>query len=311
MKAIGEMISRFSDTDVPVLITGESGTGKELIANAIHSRSSGNNGRFIKVNCANITKDLLESELFGYERGAFTGAVHNKPGRFEFAHGGNIFLDEISEMSPLLQSKLLSFLQEGEFYRLGGKSQVKVEARVITASNRDVEKMVREGTLREDLFYRLNGIRIRVPPLREREGEVIRLARYFLRKYSLIFKRPIKELSEQSLTLISEYSWPGNVRELENVIKKIVVLENEEAALRDSMHGKRDVRAVSDDALDDHAECSLREIGRKAALEAEREAIERVLGQTCWNRTQAAKILRVSYKTLLSRIKEFELGNKM
>jgi len=311
MKAIGEMIRRFSDADVPVLVTGESGTGKELIANAIHSRSLGKNGRFIKVNCANIPKDLLESELFGYERGAFTGAVHNKPGRFEFAHGGTIFLDEVGEITPLLQSKLLNFLQEGEFFRLGGKSRIKVDARVITASNRDVEEIVREGILREDLFYRLNVIRIRVPPLREREEEITRLARYFLQKYSLIYKQPIKRLSERALTLISEYSWPGNVRELENFIRKTVVLNNEETALRDLICYKRDSKTFSDYDLHDHAECSLREIGKKAALEAERKAIERILDQTCWNRTQAAKILQVSYKTLLSRIKEFELSNKI
>jgi transcriptional regulator with PAS, ATPase and Fis domain len=304
MGAIGTIVSRISDTDIPVLITGESGVGKELVAHAIHSRSLRKNAPFVKVNCTIIPENLMESELFGYEKGAFTGASHNKPGRFEFANEGTIFLDEIGSLSTSLQIKLLRVLQEGEFFRLGGQSEIKVSARVITATNGDLERMVREKTFREDLFYRLNVIRIELPPLREREGEIVHLVRYFLRKYSEVYNRPVKELSDTTLSLLSKYSWPGNIRELENLIKKMVILDDEEAVLRELVSYEKGKKSVVSNDIDDYGDYSLQRIGKEASIKAEREAIKKVLEKTCWNRSKAAKTLRVSYKTLLYKIKE-------
>lgn len=304
MRAIGTIVSRISDTDIPVLITGESGVGKELAAHAIHSRSLRKDAPFVKVNCAIIPENLMESELFGYEKGAFTGASYNKPGRFEFANEGTIFLDEISALPTSLQLKLLRVLQEGEFFRLGGQSEIKVNTRLITATNSDLERMVREKTFREDLFYRLNVIRIEIPPLREREGEVVHLVRYFLGKYSEVYNRPVKELSDTTLSLLSKYSWPGNVRELENVIKKMLILDDEEAFLGELVRDEKGEKNVVSNDSDDYGDYSLRKVGKEASLKAEREAIKKVLEKTCWNRSQAAKILKVSYKTLLYKIKE-------
>jgi transcriptional regulator with PAS, ATPase and Fis domain len=305
MRAIGTIIRRISDTDIPVLITGESGVGKELVAHAIHSCSLRKEAPFVKVNCAIIPENLIESELFGYEKGAFTGAFYNKPGRFEFANEGTIFLDEISNLSTSLQIKLLRVLQEGEFFRLGGQSEIKVNARVITATNSNLESMVKGKTFREDLFYRLNVIRIEIPPLREREGELIHLVRYFLEKYSEVYNRPVKELSDTTLSLLLKYRWPGNVRELENVIKRMVILDEEEAVLGELVSDeKRKKNIVSNDSEDYGGDYSLQKIGKEASLRAEREAIKNVLEKTCWNRSQAAKILKISYKTLLYKIKE-------
>jgi transcriptional regulator with PAS, ATPase and Fis domain len=309
MKALGEIVKRISDTDVPVLITGESGTGKELVAHAIHARSLRNNKDFVKVNCATIPKELLESELFGYEKGAFTGADSNKPGRFEFAHGGTIFLDELGDMPLFLQSKLLRVLQDGQFFRLGGKTEINVDARVITSTNRDLERMVAKGEFREDLFYRLNVIRVHIPPLRERKEEIFPLARHFLQKYGRLYGRPGKNLSEKTFSLLTDYTWPGNVRELENMIRKMVVLENEETVLREFISIRREEIDPGLSEQGDHPRYSLRNIGKKAALEAEKKAIRKVLEQTRWNRSKAAKILRVSYKTLLYKIKESGLDN--
>src|SRR5437660_9373852 len=227
MREVRELIGRVADTDVTVLIRGESGTGKELVARGVHSASPRRDRAFVKVNCAALPAELLESELFGFERGAFTGAIQHKPGKFEFANHGTMFLDEISEMSPALQAKLLQVLQDGEFARLGGKHDVHVDVRIIAATNRDLERAVGSGQFREDLFFRLNVVSIFVPPLRDRREEIPMLTEYFLKKYSVQYNKPYSDISQDTIRLFMDYDWPGNVRELENLIKRAVVLATE------------------------------------------------------------------------------------
>src|SRR5262249_27764357 len=207
-----------------VLVRGESGTGKELVARALYASSLRRDKPFVKVNCAALPTELLESELFGFERGAFTGAIHHKPGKFEFANHGTLFLDEIGDMSPALQGKLLQVLQDGTFSRLGGTRDVRVDVRVIAATNRDLERAVADGRFREDLYFRLNAVSIRVPPLRERREEIPVLTEYLLKKHSVQYHKRCSPLSPETLRLFAEYDWPGNVRELENLIKRAVIL---------------------------------------------------------------------------------------
>ena len=227
MLGVRDLIERVSDTDVTILIRGESGTGKELIARALHEQSLRRDKPFVKVNCAALPTELLESELFGFEKGAFTGAIQHKPGKFEFANHGTMFLDEIGDMSPPLQAKLLQVLQDGEFSRLGGKNDVHVDVRVITATNRDLEVAVAEGQFREDLYYRLNVVAINLPPLRERLEEIPFLTDHFLKKYSVQYNKPRTGVSADVARRFMEYEWPGNVRQLENMIKRMVVLGSE------------------------------------------------------------------------------------
>jgi transcriptional regulator with GAF, ATPase, and Fis domain len=224
---VRDLIERVADTDVTVLIRGESGTGKEIVAHALHERSVRHDKPFVKVNCAALPTELLESELFGFEKGAFTGAIQQKPGKFEHANEGTIFLDEIGDMSVPLQAKLLQVLQDGEFSRLGGKNDVQVDVRVITATNRDLETAVASGEFREDLYFRLNVVTISMPPLRERREEVPLLAEHFLKKYAVQYNKPPVEISPELSRHFMEYNWPGNVRELENMIKRMVVLGSE------------------------------------------------------------------------------------
>jgi len=224
MAEVQDMIERVADTDVTVLIRGESGTGKELVARALCASSFRRDKPFVKVNCAALPTELLESELFGFERGAFTGAMQHKPGKFEFANHGTMFLDEIGDMSLQLQAKLLQVLQDGEFSRLGGKHDIRVDVRVVAATNKDLEQAVAANQFREDLFFRLNVVSISLPPLRERREEVPILTDYFLKKYSVQYNKPCVDLSADTLRLLTEYDWPGNVRELENLIKRTVVL---------------------------------------------------------------------------------------
>ena len=227
MTEVKDLIDRVSDTDVTVLVRGESGTGKELVARALHAQSLRKDKPFVKVNCAALPTELLESELFGFEKGAFTGAIQHKPGKFEFANHGTMFLDEIGDMSASLQAKLLQVLQDGEFSRLGGKSDVHVDVRVIAATNRDLEQAVRDGLFREDLYFRLNVVTITLPPLRERREEVPILTDYFLKKYSVQYNKPLTTISPALAQLFLEFDWPGNVRQLENLIKRMVVLGTE------------------------------------------------------------------------------------
>src|SRR5689334_16964026 len=233
MAEVRDLIERVSDTDVTVLIRGESGTGKELVARALHERSLRNTKSFVKVNCAALPAELLESELFGFEKGAFTGAIQHKPGKFEFANHGTMFLDEIGEMSFPLQAKLLQVLQDGEFARLGGKADVQVDVRVIAATNRDLEAAVAQGQFREDLYFRLNVVTINLPPLRERREEVPILIDHFLKKYAVQYNRPQTSISDDLHRQMLTYSWPGNVRQLENMVKRMVVLGTEAPILKE------------------------------------------------------------------------------
>jgi two-component system response regulator AtoC len=316
LRRIREVIEQIRDTDVTVLIQGESGVGKEIVARTIHATSSRARAPFVKVNCAALPEDLLESELFGYEKGAFTGAVARKAGKFEVAHTGTIFLDEIGEMSPALQAKLLQVLQDSEFSHLGGNRPIRVDVRVVCATNRTLEQMVREGRFREDLYFRLNVVSVSVPPLRERREEIPRLAELFLARYSAKYGRPRRRLSPELLRLLQRHPFPGNVRELENMIKRIVVLEGEESIFEELLGGgplgtSRAASAFESllaEIEETAGELPLREVGRRAALEAERETIERVLHRTSWNRKQAARLLGVSYKTLLQKIRECGLS---
>ncbi len=315
MQSVREIIEQVADADVTVLISGESGVGKEVIARTTHELSNRASQRFVKVNCAALPEALLESELFGYERGAFTGASTRKAGKFELANHGTMFLDEIAEMSPPLQAKLLQVLQDGQFSRLGGQTDVQVDARVVVATNRDLEEMVQSGTFREDLYYRLNVVNIHVPALRERTEEIPVLVSHFLEMYSHKYQREVHAISDRLMQAFMSYPWPGNVRELENMIKRITVLQSEDAIEKEIMGGARPrSRAMSNvermvDEIDPIEQpVALRDIGRRAAREAEREALQRVLYQTHWNRKKAAKILEVSYKTLLQKIKECGLA---
>jgi two-component system response regulator AtoC len=237
MAEVQDLIERVADTDVTVLIRGESGTGKELVARALCASSLRRDKPFVKVNCAALPTELLESELFGFERGAFTGAIQHKPGKFEFANHGTMFLDEIGDMSFPLQAKLLQVLQDGEFSRLGGKHDVHVDVRVVAATNKDVEQAVASGAFREDLFFRLNVVSINLPPLRERREEIPILSDYFLKKYSVQYNKPCAELSHDTMRLLMDYDWPGNIRELENLIKRTVILGSEAPIRKEMTHG--------------------------------------------------------------------------
>ena len=309
MRRVRDLLEQVADTDVTVLIQGESGSGKEVVARTLHSLSGRSDEPLVKVNCAALPEDLLESELFGYEKGAFTGAHQRKQGKFEFAHEGTIFLDEIAEMSPGLQAKLLQVLQDGEFTRLGGNRDIHVDVRVVCATNRNLEQMVKDGGFREDLFFRLNVVSVALPPLRERREEIPRFVESFSRRFAVRYGKPIPELSDRLMNALERYSFPGNVRELENMIKRVIVLENEDLVIEEMLryeHGERGGSRLSsliDEIEATAGEIPLREVGRLAALEAEREAIDRALHHTNWNRKQAARLLGVSYKTLLQKIR--------
>ena len=322
MKDILTIMNQVAETNITVLVRGESGTGKELVSRTIHARSLRREKPFVKVLCAALPEGLLESELFGYEKGAFTGAHRRKPGKFEFANNGTIFLDEIGEIHPTLQAKLLQVLQDGEFSRVGGEVDVKVDARVITATNKHLERAVENGSFREDLFYRLNVVTIHLPPLRERKEEIPFLAEFFFNKYIQQYNKKQHPLSDQTLKLFQDYDWPGNIREMENTVKRMVVLENEDIILQklnDRMPQENSSftsvsEAIPPPALPEiHSEkaagYSLKEVGKEAAGKAEKTLIETILNQTHWNRKKAAQLLQISYKALLYKIKKYELND--
>jgi transcriptional regulator with GAF, ATPase, and Fis domain len=296
-------LQKAAPTKTTILILGESGTGKELFARAIHHFSGRGEYPFVPINCAAIPEELLESELFGHEKGAFTGAHARKLGKFELAHKGTVFLDEIGELDPGLQAKLLRALQEEEIERVGGTKAVKIDVRVIAASNKDLEREVAEKRFREDLYYRLSVFPIRVPPLRERPEDIPLIAEYFVRKYSADLKAGRKELSGGALRLLSEYEWKGNVRELENAIERAIILcdgntINPEHISISPLHGSPSLREVS-------MEGALEEVARRAVRIVEAERIRQALKEAGGNKTRTAEMLKVSYKTLLTKIKDY------
>src|SRR5918992_4031090 len=244
MRAIATVIEQVADSDVTVLIRGESGVGKELVSRAIHQRSTRRHRPFVKVNCAALPAELLESELFGHEKGAFTGAATTRIGKFEQADTGTIFLDEIGEMKAALQAKLLHVLQDGQFTKLGSNKTVSVDVRVVAATNRDLEAMLLRGDFREDLYYRLKVIEVTVPPLRERRGEISHLSEFFITRYARRYNRPVRHLSEELQRLFQSYEWPGNIRELENMIKRIVILQDEQLVIREMQRNMQRAAAV-------------------------------------------------------------------
>ena len=340
MQPVMTMIDRVADNDISVLLRGESGVGKEVIAREIHRRSPRRTNPFVKVNCAALPAELLESELFGHERGAFTGAASTRIGTFEFAQNGTIMLDEIGEMPLALQVKILHVLQDREFTKLGSNRLVEVDVRIIAATNRDLEAMMRAGTFREDLYYRLQVIEIHVPPLRERREEIPQLIEFFLLKFASVYRRPPVRPSLVLQENLLTYEWPGNIRELENMMKRLVVLQDENLILaeigrlraaRAAAEGYTHtpppmpvavarppvpqpasvvpfpVPAVADSgavAAVNTDGMNLQELARHAAMGAEKEAIQHALERFRWNRRKTAEYLQVSYKTLLNKMKE-------
>ena len=316
MARIMETIQQVAATNVPVMITGESGVGKEVVAHEIHQRSTRFEKVFLKINCAALPANLLEGELFGYERGAFTGAVKAKPAKFERASEGTLFLDEIGELEHNIQAKFLHVLQDGSYTRLGSNKMLRSGARIIVATNRDIESAVKNGTFRSDLYYRLNVIRIHIPPLRERPSDIPLLAEHFLRIDSRKFGKSI-QFDDNTMKYLQNYSWPGNVRELQNAVSRYVVLGK--FSYEDSVDftpkevGTRSEEIVETDMGESHEEefpkevRTLKEIAREASRRAEKEAILRVLEATRWNKSKAARILKISYKALLYKIKDCEI----
>lgn len=298
-----------ASTDIPVLVLGESGTGKEIAAMFIHKMSSRSNRSFLKVNCAAMPLDLLESELFGYEQGAFTGAVKAKPGKFELCDKGTIFLDEIGEMPTTLQAKLLQVLQDGSFSRLGSRVTVKVDVRVIAATNINIKEAIGRKTFREDLYYRLNGFSIHLPPLRERSEEIPILAKYFMSRNAAKFERDPLPYSTTLMQALISYSWPGNLRELENTIKRYLVLADERAIINE-LHPGLGFDLLSSSCDDEWSMKGLKKVVRGVKGDAESVLIARTLESTKWNRKAAAANLQISYKALLYKIKQYDLAQR-
>ena len=312
MRRIKEIIDQVANTDVTVLIQGESGVGKEVVARSIHLNSLRREKPFVKVNCAALPQELLESELFGYEKGAFTGAYRQKPGKFELANGGTIFLDEISEMSLSLQGKLLQVLQDREFSRLGGKKDVRVDVRVLIATNKNIEEGVKDGRFREDLYYRLNVVNITIPPLRERREEIPIFVEYFLEKFGKKYQKKVNPLSDKMIRVFSQYHWAGNIRELENVIQRFVVLRDEKPIIEELSPLIRQESVPKENRAVPNKKTwpTLKKVHQEAALKAESEMILKALEITNWNRKKAAGMLNISYKTLLNKIKAWGLDKR-
>jgi two-component system response regulator AtoC len=328
MRAVENIVRRAADTNATILLQGESGTGKEMVAKAIHYVSGRRDRPFLKVNCASLPGDLLESELFGHEKGAFTGAHRRKPGKFELAHRGSFLLDEIGEMPLPLQAKLLHVIQDGKFFRVGGSELIDTDVRLIAATNRDLASVIITGQFREDLYYRLNVVTISVPPLRERREEIALLVNHFLKKFCLQYDREAPRISTETMGMLQEYAWPGNVRELENMIKRLVVLQND-GLLQEEISLRRNRAWVSPPpaapaplvtvatgsspvpapvAIDTNL--GLKEIAKRAALEAEKAVLKDVLERVRWNRAEAARLLKISYKALLYKISAAGLDGK-
>lgn len=306
MCRVRAQIGQLAKVNIPVLILGESGTGKEVAARQIHEQSPRAHRTFLKVNCAALPADLLESELFGYEAGAFTGAQRSRAGKFELADKGTIFLDEFAEMPPHLQAKLLHVLQDGEFMRLGGHQRVRVDVRVLAATNVNVREAMENKTLREDLYYRLGGFVIELPPLRQRREDIPALLQHCVTKFAAEYGLPQTRLTPEFIEACLRFDWPGNVRQLENIAKRLVVLGSEDSSfeyIAGAPSTLGPVRVPSPQADED----DLKQKVRNLKEEAEIEAIQRVLNETRWNRKEAARQLKISYKALLYKVRRYGL----
>ena len=307
MRLIRQKVEKLAGTNVPVLIQGESGTGKEVLAKLVHKLSPWQDGPFVKVNCPAIPGTLLESELFGYEKGAFTGAYGTKPGRVEMANRGTLFLDEISELELALQAKLLQLLQDGQFCRIGAQEDRRVDVRVLCATNRQLEQEIQTGGFRQDLYYRINVLNLSVPPLRERRIDIPPLIHHFLDTYNQAFNLQAPPLSTHVMQLLQRYDWPGNIRELENLIKRYVILGSEEAITSDLVNQGQmhfTPKILQGDTI------PLKEITRQAVQELERKIILQVLQANHWNRKQSARKLKISYRALLYKIRQAGLPSR-
>ncbi len=320
---IRELINQVASTSLNVLICGESGVGKELVAQELYLRSPRANKPFVKINCAAIPRELLESELFGYSKGAFTGANQDKPGKFEMANQGVLFLDEIGDMPLELQAKLLQVLQDGQFSRLGSPKDLRVDTWIMAATNQDLEENIRKGTFREDLYYRLNIIKIYIPPLRERKEDIGLLINHFYKEFKKEYPKTRFQLTKDIREYLEEYPWPGNVRELRNVVQRLVILRDWQTLKAElELRRQESVREYDKDVPSEPHEqkeskekekeevgvfLPLKEVKRRAIEEAERKAILSVLHKTNWNRRKAAEILQISYKALLYKIKQHQI----
>jgi len=307
MRVVRQKVEKVAGANVPVLIRGESGTGKEVIARLIHARSPWGSGPFVKVNCPAIPGTLVESELFGYQQGAFTGASGTKPGRVEMARHGTLFLDEIAELEPGLQAKLLQLLQDGQFCPIGGQEDKQIEARVVCATNRNLEEEIRKGSFRQDLFYRINVVSIHMPSLRERAADIPLICDSLRQMYSERFDRPARPFSARKLEVLQRYHWPGNIRELENLVKRYVILGSEDVINLESIEGRAalpESHVVSGNVL------SLKKVTREAMRELESKIIVKALQANNWNRRRAASALEISYRALLYKLKEAGLPTR-
>ncbi len=310
MRHLYEQAALIAKFDMPVLMLGETGTGKEVLSLLIHHLSTRSKAPFLKVNCAAVPADLLESELFGYEAGAFTGATKAKPGKFELCEQGTILLDEVGEMPPPLQAKLLHFLQDHRFSRLGSRTNTKADVRVLAATNVDIEQAIASKALREDLYYRLSGFTMYIPPLRERKKEIPLLLEHFMQRNAAQFSSPIRSFSPRLLQACLSYSWPGNLRQLENFVRRYLILGDEQLAISELQNNSRsngDMRTPLAAAADVADLSGLKSLARSVKSEAEAAAIAHALEQTNWHRQKAATLLRISYKALLYKIKQYNL----
>ena len=324
IKAVRQKIKKIAEKDITVLITGETGTGKELVARSIHYYSQRSGKPLVKVDCTSLPDELLESEIFGFQKGAFTDAYRDKPGRLEMADGGTLFVDEIGDISGSLQVKFLQIFEEKEFSRLGATDGKIIDARVVAATNADLWKKVQDGSFRNDLFYRLNIMRINVPALRERREDIPFLVSYFHNRYCFEFKKAIDKIPEKVLALLMTYDWPGNIRELENVMRRAIaisdwnfIFDELDNSRVDRTHktdtgesGNQDKKSFKDAALIkmfEEQDYALKKIRKVYVTEKEREVILKTLNMTRWNRAKASQLLGVSYKTLINRIQEFDI----
>ncbi|ACV61859.1 two component, sigma54 specific, transcriptional regulator, Fis family [Desulfofarcimen acetoxidans DSM 771] len=309
MQDVFKTIGKVVDSDITVLIQGESGTGKEVVARTIHSNSRRSSRPFIKINCATIPEQLMESELFGHEKGSFTGAVSQKAGKFEIAHNGIVFLDEIGELPLHTQAKLLRVLQEKEFERVGGTKSIEVDVRILAATNRNLEDMVQEGKFREDLYYRLNVVNVKLPPLRERKEDISLLINYFVKKFARKYNKNISGISQEAMIFAEKYAWPGNVREIKNVCEQAVVMARNSVLMLDDMpligngNGFLEFKNNAKISLDTNDKRSLKDI----VAEVEKQVILKSLNENNWNRQNTAKALGLNRRSLYAKMKEYDL----